>query len=96
MCVQAHFMSLADQMHEDMQRQAHAVNGTDHLVLVARLERDVKQFCTLQAMHHAVECALDSLTRAGDEVLAAEMDVLNLVRAPAGFSTADFRSCSSR
>ena len=74
-------MSLAEEVHEDMQRRAHAVNGTDHSVLAGRLERDVKQFCTLQAMHHAVECALDSLNRVGDEVLAAERDVFNLVRA---------------
>jgi hypothetical protein len=78
--MQAHFMALADEVHEGMQRDARTGHGSDHVVLVERLERQLKQFCTLQAWHHALECAMESLRSAADGLLTAELEVSTLVR----------------
>ena len=72
-------MSLAEDVQEDLQRRANAV-GSDEAELVSRLERDVKQLCTLQAMHHAVECAQGTLQRTAQQLKETQRNVTSMVR----------------
>jgi hypothetical protein len=70
--LQAHFIALAAGLKPDLASLAQGVHGTDETTLARRLEHDVDNFCTLQAVHHAVQYARDELERAGGLLLKAE------------------------
>jgi hypothetical protein len=70
--LQAHFIALAAGLKPDLASLAQGVHGTDEATLARRLEHDVDNFCTLQAVHHAVQYARDELERAGGLLLKAE------------------------